>query len=136
MSEFGLPASRDQLITSWRFSREDGEQRVIDEIATIRRCNALVCASDLLAIGAMAGLRKLGLHLPDDIAVVGWDNIVDGRYTRPTLTTVAPDLTTLADQAMAALVSRIEGDRSTGAYYRVPHELIIRESSGSSKPGH
>jgi DNA-binding LacI/PurR family transcriptional regulator len=69
--------------------------------------------------------------VPDDVAVAGWDNVVDGQYHVPTLTTVAPDLPALADTAMKALVARIEGDRSPGTIHSVPHELIVRQSTAS-----
>ena len=65
----------------------------------------------------------------DDVAVIGWDNIEDGRYFVPGLSTVAPDLSALADKAMDALIARIEGSRSPGTSYVVPHRLLVRESS-------
>ena len=105
--------------------------RIQQSLPILTACDALICASDLLAIGAMAGLRKAGIRVPDDLAVVGWDNIVDGRYHTPSLTSVAPDLDVLADTTMKALMSRIEGDRSPSGNYRVPHRLVLRESSSS-----
>ena len=67
--------------------------------------------------------------MPDDVAVVGWDDIVDGRYVAPSLSTVAPDLSFLAEQTLDALIRRIEGDRTPGRTVVVPHRLVIRESS-------
>ncbi len=67
--------------------------------------------------------------MPDDVAVLGWDNIVDGEYTTPSLTTVAPDLAALAAQTLDALIRRIEGDRTPGREYVVPHRLVIRQST-------
>ena len=92
--------------------------------------DAVVCASDLLAIGAMSALREAGVSVPDDVAVAGWDNVVDGQYHVPTLTTVAPDLAALADMAMEALVARIEGDRSPGTTIASP----MNSSCGSQLP--
>ena len=84
-------------------------------------------------MGAMAALREAGMVVPDDIAVVGWDNIDDGVYSEPSLTSVAPDLVGLAEKAMDALITRIDGDRSESRSYVVPHELIVRRSS-SQRP--
>jgi LacI family transcriptional regulator, repressor for deo operon, udp, cdd, tsx, nupC, and nupG len=131
LTELGLPGGRGLVINSGRFSREEGELRIQQSLPILTACDALICASDLLAIGAMAGLRKAGIRVPDDLAVVGWDNIVDGRYHTPSLTSVAPDLHALADTTMNALMSRIEGDRSPSGNYRVPHRLVLRESSSS-----
>ncbi|HLM21960.1 MAG TPA: LacI family DNA-binding transcriptional regulator [Propionibacteriaceae bacterium] len=131
LTELGLPGGRSQVINSGPFSREEGELRVKESLPILTAFDALICASDLLAIGAMAALRKEDVSVPDDLAVVGWDNIIDGQYHTPSLTSVAPDLDALADTTMKALMSRIEGDRSPSGNYRVPHRLVLRESSSS-----
>ncbi|WP_344810240.1 LacI family DNA-binding transcriptional regulator [Microlunatus aurantiacus] len=128
LAEHGL-APDDLVITTGRFRRGEGARRTRESLERLRDCDALVCASDLLALGAMFALREAGIGTPDDIAVVGWDNIDDGAYSQPTLTSVAPDLGALAEKAVDALITRIEGDRSESRSYVVPHELIIRRSS-------
>ena len=128
LQEHGLPAGPSQVIHTGRFTRYEGRQVMAAQLA-IFDADALVCASDLLAIGAMSALREAGISVPDDVAVAGWDNVVDGQYHVPTLTTVAPDLPALADTTMEALVARIEGDRSPGTIRCVPHELIVRQST-------
>lgn len=131
LQEHGLPAGASQVIRTGRFTRYEGRKVMAAQLATFDS-DALVCASDLLAIGAMSALREAGVSVPDDVAVAGWDNVVDGQYHVPTLTTVAPDLSALADAAMGALVARIEGDRSPGTTHCVPHELIVRQSTASA----
>jgi LacI family transcriptional regulator, repressor for deo operon, udp, cdd, tsx, nupC, and nupG len=131
LREHGLPAGPSQVINTGRFTRYEGRKVMTAQSATLD-ADALVCASDLLAIGAMSALREAGISVPDDVAVAGWDNVVDGQYHVPTLTTVAPDLAALADATMAALVARIEGDRSPGTIRCVPHELIVRQSTASA----
>jgi LacI family repressor for deo operon, udp, cdd, tsx, nupC, and nupG len=129
LTEHGLPAGPTQVINTGRFTRYEGRKVMTAQVATFSS-DALVCASDLLAIGAMCALREAGFSVPDDVAVTGWDNVVDGQYHVPSLTTVAPDLRALADTTMEALVARIEGDRSPGTTHSVPHELVVRQSSG------
>jgi DNA-binding LacI/PurR family transcriptional regulator len=129
LREHGL-AGDDLVITTGRFRREEGARRVTEQLHRLDDCDALVCASDLLALGALYALREAGVSVPDDIAVVGWDNIEDGAYSEPSLTTVAPDLTALAERAMDALITRIEGDRSDSRSYVIPHRLTVRRSSG------
>ncbi len=131
LQESGRPEAAAGVVTTGRFTREEGAQRIADELDRVRRCDALVCASDLLALGAIWALTRAGLRVPEDIAVVGWDNIEDGRYHAPGLTTVAPDLAALADKAMDALIARIEGSQEPSASYLVGHRLIVRESSVS-----
>jgi DNA-binding LacI/PurR family transcriptional regulator len=117
-----------------RFTREEGQVLAGRLITRVPKLDALVCASDLLAIGALRTLRELGVRVPQDVAVVGWDNIVDGRYSSPSLSTVAPNLAALAEQTLDALIRRIEGDRTPGRNVLVPHELVVRESSGGPSP--
>ncbi|GAA1430142.1 LacI family DNA-binding transcriptional regulator [Microlunatus lacustris] len=126
----GLVPPSGGIAPGRRFTRESGEAGVREVLARAPAVDALVCASDLMAVGAIRALQRHGARVPDDVAVLGWDNIVDGEYTSPTLTTVAPDLGALADQTLDALIRRIEGDRTPGREYVVPHRLVVRQSSG------
>lgn len=130
LRESGLPVRRTWQAPTDRFTREEGGRLARLLIRRSPQLDALVCASDLLAIGALRALQDDGLGIPDDLAVVGWDNTIDARYCSPGLTSVAPDLTFLADQTLAALVRRIEGDRAPGRIVFVPYELQVRASSG------
>ncbi len=133
MAEAGLEVLEGWTARASRFTRQEGEARGDDFVRAITSLDALVCASDLLAIGAMRSFRRHGIVVPDDIAVVGWDNTVDAAYHSPSLTSIAPDLERLAALTLDALVSRIEGNRHVGVSYVVPHELIVRESSGMDR---
>jgi LacI family repressor for deo operon, udp, cdd, tsx, nupC, and nupG len=130
LAESGIAPRAAWVAQSHRFTRDAGADRAMALINRSPSLDSMICASDLLAIGAMRALRRHGVRVPEDIAVTGWDNIVDGRYYLPSLTTVAPDLQRLAEQTLDALTSRIGGDRSAGRTYLVPHELIVRDSSG------
>jgi LacI family transcriptional regulator, repressor for deo operon, udp, cdd, tsx, nupC, and nupG len=129
LDEAGIDPQPGWIAQTDRFTREAGSVLA----ARLRRdsptLDALICASDLLAVGAIRALQQLGVRVPDDIAITGWDNIVDGLYSAPSLTTVAPDLAVLAERTLDALSRRIEGDRSPGGTFVVPHQLLIRESS-------
>jgi LacI family transcriptional regulator, repressor for deo operon, udp, cdd, tsx, nupC, and nupG len=125
----GIAVPADWLADAERFTREEGELLARRLLERAPGLDAVMCASDLLAIGTLRALRELGVGVPDDVAVVGWDDIVDGRYIAPRLSTVAPDLSFLAEHALDALIRRIEGDRTPGRSVVVPHRLVIRESS-------
>ena len=129
MAEAGLEVPEAWVATASHFSRQEGEARADDFVREGVTFEALVCASDLLAIGAMRSFRRHGLSVPHDVAVAGWDNTVDAEYHLPSLTSVASDMSRLAEQTLDALISRIEGNRSPGVSYVVPHELVVRESS-------
>jgi len=125
----GLDTAADWHVPTGQYTREEGEARTEAALSDLASADALVCVSDLLAIGAMRALARRGIRVPQDIAVVGWDDTVDAAYHHPTLTSVAPDLRQLAERTIALLVERIEGRRDLGQAHVVPHRLVVRESS-------
>lgn len=109
------------------YDEVDGERSVA---ALPSDVDGLVCANDLLAIGALHGLRRAGVRVPADVAVTGWDDTRFASYSNPTLTSVRPDVDALAAAAIDRLVERIDKPgRPTGAVV-VPHTVVVRESSG------
>jgi DNA-binding LacI/PurR family transcriptional regulator len=92
--------------------------------------DAIFCYNDLLAIGAIRSILAAGLRVPEDIAVVGFDNIEAGRYHTPSLTTVSPDKPAIARLAVERLLARLAGGTDeTPAELWASHELIVREST-------
>ena len=111
--------------------RADGARAMRALLARPGRPDAVFCLTDQLALGALRVALEHGLDVPGDLAVVGFDDIEDGRYSTPSLTTVAPDKRATAAGAVACLADRIDG---TGADLParnivVGHRLIVRESS-------
>jgi DNA-binding LacI/PurR family transcriptional regulator len=92
--------------------------------------DAVFCFNDLLALGAMSMLHEVGLHIPGDVAVVGVDDIEDGRYATPTLTTIAPDKEEMSRLAVSLLLGRIKGTRQQPPErIAVPFHLRVRKST-------
>jgi len=92
--------------------------------------DAVFCFNDLLALGAMSMLHEAGLHIPGDVAVVGVDDIEDGRYATPTLTTIAPDKEEMSRLAVSLLLERIKGTRQQPPErIAVPFHLRVRKST-------
>lgn len=94
--------------------------------------DAIFCCNDLLALGMLCAARRLGIRVPDDLAVIGFDDIEDGRYANPTLSTISPDKPTLARTAVRMLVERIRGDRAETEDVVIDFELAQRESTASA----
>jgi DNA-binding LacI/PurR family transcriptional regulator len=134
LASAGIQVPKSWVIEAYPYTREEGETRAITLMPHLAEMDAIICASDLLAIGAMRALRRHHVRVPDDVAVVGWDNTVDARYHSPSLTSVASDLPRLAELTLETLIRRIEGDRAPGVTYVVPHELVVRESSAGAAP--
>jgi LacI family transcriptional regulator len=120
-----------------RFVAASG-QLAMREVLTVRHLgyrggempDAIVCANDQMAIGAMRELHAAGLRVPEDIAVTGFDDIHLGALLAPPLTTVHQPMRLLGERACALLLDRISDPALPRRVERLPTELIVRESCG------
>ncbi len=96
------------------------------------RPDAIVCANDQMAIGAIRELQTAGVRVPADIAVVGFDDMHAGALLMPPLTTVRQPMRLLGERACARLLQRIAQPDLPRHVERLPAELVIRESCGCS----
>ena len=94
-----------------------------------RRFTALVSFNDIAAIGAIRALRDANLLVPDDVSVVGFDDIKAAAYHNPSLTTIRQPLHDMGQSAARILLQRIQGFKDYPKECAVPPELIIREST-------
>jgi DNA-binding LacI/PurR family transcriptional regulator len=115
------------------FRREVAEEEVARLVATPRRPTALLVANNQMTLGTLRALRRSGLGVPGDVAVVGVDDAARAEVVDPPLTAVAQPVREMAQTAMTLLRERIEG-RYDGAARRVvlPLELRVRASCGMS----
>jgi LacI family transcriptional regulator len=92
---------------------------------------AVVCSNDMTAIGVLHKLYRAGLRAPDDISVIGFDDIHLAQVTMPPLTTVQMSRFALAKAAVAALRAQVEEpEQSSGKReFDIPTELVVREST-------
>jgi LacI family transcriptional regulator len=96
---------------------------------------ALFCGNDLIAVGALQAAESRGLKVPDDVAIVGYDDINLSRMIKPALTTIRQPIKEMAKSAVDLLVEMIETRETqdiTPKNLLFQMELVIRESSGSS----
>ncbi len=88
---------------------------------------AVFCANDQLAIGLIRGLNELGLSVPQDISIVGYDDMPEARYLNPPLTTIRQDFDELGRRIMALLIEELR-DQTAIRKEMIEPELVIRES--------
>jgi DNA-binding LacI/PurR family transcriptional regulator len=91
---------------------------------------AIVCASDLIAIGAIQWLHQHGIRVPDQVAVTGFDDIRESAFTVPALTTVHVHKHLIGELAMERLVKRMENEDEIPLLIQTPTKLVIRQSCG------
>jgi DNA-binding LacI/PurR family transcriptional regulator len=109
--------------------RSEGHRAMTELLRTDPAPDAAFCFSDELALGALRAVADAGLRVPQDIALVGFDDVEDGRFAVPRLTTVAPDKDRIAELALQSLRDRLDGDESPARVITAPHRLVVRESS-------
>ncbi|MFN8457317.1 MAG: LacI family DNA-binding transcriptional regulator, partial [Anaerolineae bacterium] len=93
---------------------------------------ALFVQNDRMALGAMCALNEHGLHIPDDVAVVGFDDIPSAAYFIPPLTTIYQPTYELGRMGIRLLIDRINGRPVPANLIRLPTRLVIRSSCGAS----
>lgn len=105
--------------------------RASAEVIASRRLRAVVCYNDLMAIGLMRGLQERGIRVPEDVSIVGFDNIFASALTSPSLTTIAAPLTMLGDSAVRYIVGHLSGNKAVDTVpLTVPVRLVVRDSTG------
>jgi DNA-binding LacI/PurR family transcriptional regulator len=96
---------------------------------------ALFAINDMYALGAYAGIRDLGLRVPEDVSVVGFDNIVLAEIAQPPLTTVCQPIQTMMRTAVEILFRRLQDkDTSLPEHITITPELIVRASTAAWRP--
>ena len=118
------------------FSPELGYPFAKQLLARNKPFTALFAYNDLSAIGAMRAFQESGLRIPQDISVVGFDDIPAAVYYYPSLTTVRQPLGRMGDLAAHTLIERIEGKDDYPSELAVEGELVVRESSGPAARGY
>jgi DNA-binding LacI/PurR family transcriptional regulator len=128
----GLPRDPALEAAVDSFHRADGAAAMARLLDSGAPPDAVFCFNDLLALGAIRTLLSRGVAVPGDVAVIGFDDIEDGRFSTPTLSTVAPDAPRIAQLAVELLAERLgDGPGAAGAprELRVDHRLVVREST-------
>ncbi len=112
------------------WSPELGYPVVQQLMATGRRFTALVAFNDISAMGAIRALLDCNLRVPEDVSVIGFDNIRAAAYTLPRLTTISQPLEEIGRIATQTLLNRIHGTSESSDDIIVEPELLVRESTG------
>jgi DNA-binding LacI/PurR family transcriptional regulator len=95
---------------------------------------AMFCANDQMALGLLRALSEHGIRVPEDVSLVGFDDIPESAFFLPPLTTVRQDFGELGRRALRLLIDRIDGDREPHAGLPVAPELIVRRSTTRYAP--
>lgn len=134
-AELGIEVDPDLVVSLNRdiSSPELGYPVVHELLASKRSFTALVAFNDISAIGAIRALQDVSLRVPDDVSVIGFDDIKAAAYTMPRLTTINQPLEKIGRIATQSLLNRIHDTMPPRDEITVEPELIVRDSTGPVK---
>ena len=130
LREAGLK-SQAQLLVDVPFDMSSARETIGTALDEMNRVDALVCASDTMAFAAISALAARGLSVPEDVAVVGYDDISLAAYGVPPLTTVRQNIRFAGRVLVESIMALINGDDVTDT--QLSSELIVRSSCGASQ---
>jgi LacI family transcriptional regulator len=132
LTEAGLDVDPG-LVYYGQFSLESGYAMTQQVLAVTPRPSALFAGNNFIAIGALRALRDAGLQVPEDLALVGFDDLPEDLVVDPFLTVVAQPAYEMGQRATELLLARLSGE-APEAYQEIvlPTEIIVRQSSGQA----
>jgi LacI family transcriptional regulator len=124
---------KNSLSVEGNWSAVSGEHGLTQLLARHPEMDGVFISNDSMALGAAKAARERGLHIPGDVAIVGFDDLTDAAYFCPALSTMRQDMLQLGRRAVRELGKLIEADQNGGAFspktILLEPELIVRASS-------
>lgn len=117
------------LLVEGDFTRGGGQAAVSDLLTREIPFDAVFAHNDLMAVGVLDGLRAAGRAVPEDVAVIGFDDISIAAHTQPALTTVRQPSREMGEAAATMLLDNLTGTALPDAPHVVPTSLVVRESA-------
>ena len=125
----GVTVRQELMIPLPQWTAGEGYLAVKKLIADRVQFDSLFCFNDTIAIGAISALHEANRTIPDDVAVVGWDNTHEAQFSVPPMTTIAPDTAQIAGTSVDRLLALIRGETAGMEDVLVPFRLITRRST-------
>jgi LacI family transcriptional regulator len=125
-----LVPGQNEIVLAGDFSEESGYRAGKAILAAGELPQAIFAANDMMAIGCLFALGEQGVNVPDDVALVGFDDIPIARYVAPPLTTVRVRITELGRSALEDLAAQIDQSDAEDSPSTLSCEIVIRKSSG------
>lgn len=133
LDEAGLPLT-DEFVAESDYTEDGGYQKAKAWLNRPDYPEAVVAVNDLLAIGVMKACEEAGLRIPEDVAIVGMDNLDLASRVYPKLTSVSLKQEEIGRKAAELLIDRLQGNRRSRQEIKLHPELIVRSSSVRRKP--
>lgn len=132
LAKHGLPFEESCVVGNLGFKQSSGARGMLELLSRKQDFTAVIAYNDLLAISALAVCREEGIRVPEEVSVMGFDNIAASQYTYPPLTTVHVPKSEQGEFMARYLISQIkEGPQP--AQRRLSAELVVRQSTAAKK---
>lgn len=132
MKDAGLPVN-PQLVKMGAYEVQTGYEKSLELVYSDLPFTAIVCANDLIAIGACRAMRKCGLQVPHDVSITGYDNIFVSDILDPPLSTVKPPVYDMGVAAASMMLKRIRKQLDAPAAVTLEPTLMLRSSVGAPR---
>ncbi len=132
LQDAGLPSDPALIQQVDRLGMREGAERAREMAESGLDFDGVFCVTDSLAMGVLRGLADVGTRVPDQVKVIGFDNVMESEFLIPSLSTVDPDHDGMAERAVDLLIRRIEQTEPPTGHQDVVGDfsLVIRESTG------
>ncbi|MEV0237686.1 LacI family DNA-binding transcriptional regulator [Nonomuraea sp. NPDC050786] len=129
LTERGLAPDPALLFTAEGMSLDSGRDAAHRLVDSGQEVDGVVAVSDTVAQGVLRGLADRGVRVPEDVRLIGYDDISESAYMVPSLSTVAPDHRWMAAKAVELVTARLQDPSRPAREHTAPFELMIREST-------
>lgn len=120
---------KESFVAHGDYSEEISYQAFINLILQNPKITAIFCASDIMALGVLKAAKELNIKVPENLSVIGFDNILLTQYVTPTLSTIAQHPFILGKEAVSLLISIINNNSETPHHRIINNDFIVREST-------
>ena len=121
-----------ELIVQGDFYHESGFKGAEQLLSLSRPPTAIFASSDQMALGGYEAVRQRGLRVPDDVSIIGFDDLPEVRWSSPPLTTVRQPLSEMGALAARTLLRLAGGERIESLRFELPTQLVVRDSTGQA----
>jgi LacI family transcriptional regulator len=132
LEKYGLSISDDHIVES-TYDIAAARRAFVDLRQRAPRMTGIVCGQDVLAYGAIIQAQRMGILIPDDLSIVGFDDLEMSQHIVPSLTTIRYDAGEIWSRGAANLLARLRGKKVPGRLIRSETTLVVRESTGKPR---
>ncbi|GAA1558813.1 LacI family DNA-binding transcriptional regulator [Dactylosporangium maewongense] len=129
LAKNGLSLPAEHVVTAEEWHLRDGAAGMARLLGLPQPPDAVFCFNDTMAFGALHTLAARGVRVPDDVAVIGFDNVAMAEFTTPPLTTIEPGTAQVAKQAVDMLAARVAGRGTPPTEVLTDYSLVVRRSA-------